>query len=427
MPLRPLLRQDDSMTTENAIAAPGRPPEAAASAATAGEACDGVIHFGNVDWWYHNRGHASTRMATRIARRVPTVWVNSIGMRMPVPGKTEIAYTRYLRKLKSLTKGLRRDPDSGMYVYSPIFIPRYSPRMLEMNGRLLAWQVRWLCGHLGIRHPSALVSMPTMTPAVERLKWVKVVFDRCDDFTTLPEADAPLVGALERRLLALSDAAVYVHQGLMERERGQVSQSVFIGHGVDFERYVAARPIGGARAEAPAAIRNVPRPIVGFFGGMDDYRMDAALMVKIARHIAPATFVLIGPKQMDLSRVEAEPNVRYVGQVAPEQLAVFAAHFDVGVIPFLQNEFNRLCNPTKLKEYLALGFPIVATRLPAFEPYEDLIRTADSHEQFVAALDAAMRDNDAELIQRRRQAVAGSSWDKVAARVAELLEVPALP
>ena len=57
-----------------------------------------------MDWWYHNRGHASVRMATRIARRVPTVWINGIGMRMPVPGRTEIAGGRYLRKLESLTK-----------------------------------------------------------------------------------------------------------------------------------------------------------------------------------------------------------------------------------------------------------------------------------------------------------------------------------
>jgi len=85
--------------------------------------CDGVIWFGNVDWWYHNSGHASIRMATRIARRVPTVWINSIGMRLPVPGRTEIAWRRYRRKLKSLFKGLRFDPETGMWIYSPVFVP----------------------------------------------------------------------------------------------------------------------------------------------------------------------------------------------------------------------------------------------------------------------------------------------------------------
>jgi glycosyltransferase involved in cell wall biosynthesis len=159
---------------------------------------------------------------------------------------------------------------------------------------------------------------------------------------------------------------------------------------------------------------------------MDDYRMDAELMIQIARHIAPATFVLIGPEQMDLSRVKAEPNVRHIGQMAPEELASHAAHFDIGVIPFLRNEFNRLCNPTKLKEYLALGFPIVASELPAFEKYGDLISTARSHEEFLLAIDAALADRDLDRARRRRAAVSGDDWDRVALRVARMLAVPGI-
>ncbi len=390
----------------------------------AADNCDGVIHFGNVDWWYHNRGHSSVRMATRLAQRVPTVWINSIGMRMPVPGKTEIAWARYWRKLKSLTRGLKRDPETGMYIYSPIFIPRYSPAMLNFNGWLLSLQVKIISWRLKIKHPSAIVSMPTMTPAVERRKWVKVVFERCDDFTTLPEADKDQIWALEKRLLEISDAAVYVHEGLMERELGLVKKSVLIGHGVDFDQFVAARPIEGQRATIPESMRDLPKPIIGFYGGMDEFRMDVELMIKIARHIHPGTLVLIGPKQMDLSRVLAEQNVKHIDQVSPKDLAAYAAHFDVGIIPFLQNEFNEMCNPIKLKEYLALGYPIVVMKLPAFQAHESLIYTANSHNEFLAGIDKALKENDLSLIEKRRAAVSGSSWDKVAARVAELLAVP---
>ncbi len=386
--------------------------------------CDGVIHFGNVDWWYHNRGHASVRMATRISKHVPTVWINSIGMRMPVPGKTEIAWSRYWRKIKSLTKGLKRDPSSGMYIYSPIFIPRYTPTMLQVNGWLLALQVKIVCWRLKINHPSALVSMPTMTPAVERGKWVKVVSDRCDDFSTLPEADKEQIGALERRLLEISDAAAYVHEGLMEREQGLVKESVLIGHGVDFDQFVAARPIGGERTAIPKSMLGLPKPIIGFYGGMDEYRMDSDLMVKIARHINPGTLVLIGPKQMDLSRVLAEKNTKHIAQVSPDELAAHAAHFDVGIIPFLQNEFNEMCNPTKLKEYLALGYPTVVMALPAFQVYKDLIYNANSHDEFLLGIDKALQEDDPNLITGRRQTVAGSSWDTVATKVAKLLAVP---
>lgn len=386
--------------------------------------CDGVVFWGNVDWWYHSRGHSSLRMATRLAQRLPTVWINSIGMRMPMPGKTEIAWARYWRKLKSLTRGLKRDAKTGLYIYSPIFVPAYSPAALEFNGRLLAWQAKYVCRRLGITRPSTLISMPTMTPAVERLHWTKVVFERCDDFATLPEADKTQIIALETRLFNLVDAAVYVHEGLMVREQDRVKQAVFVGHGVDFKAFVAARPTAGPRCPLPTAMQGLTQPIVGFFGGMDEYRMDIDLMVKIARHIQPASLVLIGPRQMDLSPVLAEKNVRHIDKVDPEALAHYAAHFDVGIIPFLQNEFNRMCNPIKLKEYLAVGYPIVAMTLPAFEPYAALIHLADSHDAFLTGLDEALKETEPTLIEKRRARVADSSWEKVTEQVAELLAVP---
>jgi hypothetical protein len=386
--------------------------------------CDGVVWFGNVDWWYHNSGHASIRMATRIARRVPTVWINSIGMRLPVPGKTEIAWRRYKRKLKSLFKGLRRDRDTGIWIYSPLFVPFYSPRMIEFNGALLALQVKLLRGWLRMRRPSLCVSMPTMTPAAERLSWTKVVFDRCDDFTTLPESDAKVIGALEQRLLKLCDHAAYVSEDLYSLERSQVADAQLIGHGVDVEAFASARPLEGERHPSPSALRELRRPIVGFYGGMDDYRMDKALMIKIARRIAPATLLLVGPEQLDLSSVKAEPNVVHIPQLPLEDLPKYAAHFDVGIIPFLRNEFNRRCNPTKLKEYLALSFPVVAVKLPAFEHYSQLVYTAETHDQFLDKLAQAMTNDDKDLARLRRAAVADGDWNTVANAMARMLACP---
>jgi len=385
--------------------------------------CDGVVWFGNLDWWYHNHGHASIRMATRLARVVPMMWINSIGMRMPMPGKTTIAWTRLRRKLQSVVKGLQRDPTTGMWVYTPWFLPHYSSSFIELNGVLLARQVTRLTRRLGLQRPSACVSMPTMAPAVERLRWVSVVFERCDDFAAMPEVDTALIADLERRLLNRCNHAVYVNDELFERERTVVANAHLIGHGVDFDDFAKARPIDGERPAPPAELATLPRPVVGFYGAMDDYRMDEGLMIKMARHVPRGSLLLIGPEQMDLSRLKREPNVRHIGQLPPERLPAFAAHFDVGVIPFLQNEFNRASNPIKLKEYLALGYPIVAIRLPAFEKYGEVIHLANTHEEFLAGLDRALMEDDAPLRQRRRQLVAGDSWDHVTGKVARMLGI----
>jgi glycosyltransferase involved in cell wall biosynthesis len=270
------------------------------------------------------------------------------------------------------------------------------------------------------------VSLPTWVSTVERLDWRSLVFERCDDFTTLPESAGLGIAAMERRLLDRCDHVGYVSQDLFERERATVTDAQFLGHGIDFDQLVQARPIDGIRPDPPEPLKNLPKPIVGFYGGLDEYRMDRELMHRVARHLQAqgGTLVLIGPEQMDLSSLKAEPNVVHIGQRLPEELAKHAAHFDVGIIPFLRNEFNRLCNPIKLKEYLALGFPIVATSLPAYEPYQGLILTAETGDEFLEQLDRGLADHDPARAMARRGSVSGDDWDKIASKMALMLECP---
>src|SRR5688572_19510390 len=204
------------------------------------ETCDGLVCFAAVDWWYHNRGHSECQIMRRLARRVPVLWINSIGMRAPMPGTSDIVLRRYARKLRSTMKGLCREAD-GMWVYSPVFVPRYTDRMVGLNGRLLATQVRWLLKRIGIRRPAAWVTIPTAVAAVEQRAWSRVVFNRSDDFAAFPEADRAFVRGLETRLLAAADDVVYVNRTLYERERQSVPRPHLMGHGVDYEHFSSAR------------------------------------------------------------------------------------------------------------------------------------------------------------------------------------------
>lgn len=388
------------------------------------DCCGGIVCYAGVDWWYHPHGHSECQILSRLAKRVPVLWVNSIGMRAPTPGKTDLLLRRYWRKLRSTLKGLRRDK-SGMWIYSPFFVPRYTERVVEFNGHLLAAQIRSLCHWLKIRNPAVWVTVPTAAPAVGRGKWSRVVFNRCDDFSTFPEADGALVSTFENRLLEQADHVLYVNRELFDRERARVKDARYIGHGVDYSSFASAR-LSGKREPGPVAIRDLPRPIIGFYGALEDYRVDLELLVKVARHVFPGTLLVLGPRTMNISRLLAEPNVTYLGPIPHAELPAYAAQFDVGIMPFLQNEFNAVCNPIKLKEYLALGYPIAAIRFPALEPYEHLVWVADSHEEFLVKLDCALREDDPQMVERRQQAVAGDSWDALAECVAEIMGVPPL-
>jgi glycosyltransferase involved in cell wall biosynthesis len=382
---------------------------------------DGIVCFAGVDWWYHNRGHSECQIMRRLAGSNKVLWINSIGMRMPRPGATELPLHRYARKIRSTLKGLRRDP-SGMWVYSPIFVPRYSEAALAFNGRLLAAQVRLLRRWLGIRRPSVWVTVPTAAPALRREPWQRVVFNRSDDFSAFPEVTSPAIATLERELLGRADLVLYVNRVLYERERNGLRHAELIDHGVDFDHFAGARPDPAEPPkDAPPELRGLPRPIVGFYGALDDYTIDLDLMIRTARAVPGGTLLVIGPRAMEIDRLLAEPNVVYLGPIAYERLPAYAAQFDVGIMPWLRNDWIEACNPIKLKEYLALGFPVVTTRFPMLAPYEDLVLAAGDHEEFLAQLTRALAARDVEGAGARRARVRDSSWAALSEQVGDWL------
>lgn len=385
--------------------------------------CDGVVAFGGIDWWYHNRGHSECRVMTRLAREMPVLWINSIGMRAPASGKTELPLRRYVRKLKSTLKGLRRDPESGMWVYSPIFVPRYTLPWLRFNGYFLAFQISVLRFFLGMKHPAAWVTTPTSVEAVERMRWSQILFNRSDEFSRFPEADTDFIAALEKRLLALSDKVLFTSHALMKREESQCRSAEYLGHGVDYDRFAAART-PSEPAELPETLKHLPRPIVGFYGALDDYTIDKQLVIETARRVAPGTLLIIGPKAMDTTTIEAEPNVHYMGPIEYDEVPRHAGAFDVALMPWLMNDWIESSNPIKMREYLAVGFPIVTTWFPELEPYESLVYAARSQAEFLDQVDAALRERESDRVLARRKSVENSTWDGIARRVSEILSQP---
>lgn len=381
----------------------------------AGPAPDGVVAYAGVDWWYHNRGHSECQIMRRLGADLPVLWVNSIGMRAPAPGKTELPFRRYARKFRSTLNGLTRD-ESGMWVLSPLFVPRYSARGVRTNGALLRNQVKLACRRAGIRRPAVWITVPTAAHGIDN-EWAPVVFNRSDEFSAFPEVDHRLIAGLERRLLARSDHVLYVNHELMEREREVASAPEYLGHGVDFDHFAE----GGSRPE-PAQIRDLPRPVIGFYGALDDYTIDLDLMIAVARDNSDGTLLVIGPQQMEIGRLTAEPNVVYLGPIPYEELPAYTARFEVGLMPWLDNDWIRRCNPIKLKEYLAAGFPVVTTDFPELAPYRNLVRVGAGPEGFSAAVRAALEEPD-EGAAERRDLVRSSGWDAIAARVAMLLRV----
>ena len=94
------------------------------------------------------------------------------------------------------------------------------------------------------------------------------------------------------------------------------------------------------------------------------------------------------------------------------ELPAYGRAFDVAIIPYHLTQQVLHANPLKLREYLAMGKPIVAVRTPEIAQFADVVRIADTREEFLAHLDSVLTNPDSPAeIERRLDRVAESSWE----------------
>jgi GT2 family glycosyltransferase/glycosyltransferase involved in cell wall biosynthesis len=376
----------------------------------------GWVCFAAQDWWYHNRAHSDFQLMRRVAEREPVLLVNSLTLRMPSRRTSTDVGGRLVRKARSMAKYLRRplDDTPGFHVMSPLFVPVYGhPVGRRLNGWLVRTQVRVVCALLGIRAPTVMVTIPTAVDAVRRMPRRCLVLNRSDRYSELPEADTPVVRQLELQLLQDADLVVYASHALLDEEahlaRGRV---LFLDHGVDLAHF--------ERGAVHPAIEQVPRPRAGFFGGLDDYTVDFQLVVAAARRMPEVSFVLVGAANGDISELLDESNIHWFGQRPYEEIPAFGSGFDVALMPWLDNEWIRNSNPIKLKEYLALGLPIVSTPFPELEHYAGFVTVASGVDAFVDAIGAELARGGDRPAQRER--VLDQSWDHTATRLRQAVD-----
>ncbi|MFY9344305.1 MAG: hypothetical protein WAT39_17570 [Planctomycetota bacterium] len=375
-----------------------------------------ILWFCGQDWWYHNRAHSDFQLMTRAAQHRRVLLVNSIGMRMPMPGRSPLPFRRIWRKLKSMLRHVRRPLAEvpGYTVMTPWLFPLYgSKRAREWNARSIRAQVERVMRKMGMVEPHIVVTVPTAWDVAKDMERSCLVYNRSDKHSAFGEADQGLIAGYERALLTQADGVLYSSRAFLASERGLTGDRAhFLDHGVDVAHF-AARPRTGALVQA-----GVKRPIVGFFGGLDDYVIDFALLERLAVERPQYTLVLIGDATLPLDRLTRHPNVRWLGFRPYAEIPALGGDFDVAIMPWLDNDWIRCCNPIKLKEYLALGQEVVTTWFPEVEHYRDFVHVARSGDEFLARIDEVVAGARAK--GDRRALLGHATWHD---RTQELLAV----
>ncbi|WP_029006638.1 glycosyltransferase [Azorhizobium doebereinerae] len=369
-----------------------------------------LVVFGE-DWGSHPS--STQHLVTRLARSRRVLWVNSIGLRRPRLDAHDLR--RLAGKLKALVAGRGAPrpaaatlPAGPAGIVSPIAIPWPGSALAEAANRvLLGRQVRGAMAAAGISRPILWASLPSAVSVAGALGERALVYYCGDDFGALTGVDHAPVLEMEARLAARADLIVAASAALAARFPGR--NVLLLPHGVDAALFAAPAP---RPADLPSG------PVAGFYGSISDW-LDIAMLVAAARALPGWTFVFVGPVRTDVSALEGLPNVRFLGPRPHDALPAYVQHWDVSLIPFRDTAQIRACNPLKLREYLASGTPIAATRFPALAPYEDVVASIAPGGDLAAAIRAAAADPRA---AERRAAVAAEDWDARAAVLSAALD-----
>jgi glycosyltransferase involved in cell wall biosynthesis len=251
------------------------------------------------------------------------------------------------------------------------------------------------------------------------LQPVSIVYDCMDELSAFAGAPRALRDR-EAELMVRADLVLTGGQTLYEAKRGLHPNVHAFPSSVDVKHFAKAR-----RSQAePEDQAKIARPRIGFFGVVDE-RMDMELVRGVAEARPDWQIVLVGPTcKIDPATIPSLPNVHRLGRKPYEQLPAYIAGWDVAILPFARNESTRFISPTKTPEYLAAGKPVVSTSIrDVVRPYgrQGLARVADTVPEFVAAIEAAMAEDQGARIRRADQFLAMMSWDRTFNGIRDLI------
>ncbi len=344
-----------------------------------------------------------------LSKQRTILWVNSIGLRKP---KWNFGDAK--RALRKVLGGANQDFASNDAVPSNVKVVnvRTIPAPQHAWERRLAQQM--ICAQLTphinrlkLDNPILWSSLPTAADVCGHLGESSVVYYCGDDFNALAGVDHQTISQHES--LLTNKASLILAASCNLQNKFPACKTTLLRHGVDFERFATPAP---RAADLPTG-----KPIAGFYGSLSQW-LDYKLLNQLIESLPEWDFVFIGKNELPRSGFKAHPNLHLLGPRAHHQLPSYVQHWDVSLLPFVDNQQIRACSPLKLMEYIATGKPILHTPFPAAEAFSHQLNQAVGSMQWRSKL-----QNIEQLTLPDPSSVASDSWSSRAQFVDWLLEL----
>jgi len=347
-------------------------------------------------------------IADRLAEREPVVIVEQ-----PISLVRNQVYLRLRDRVRNVDKKGR-----SCY-YRPLHFPEKLPGMGKifkaLNEDLIQREIDKLL-------PSQMdrivcYDSPTQYRLVKKFRERLSVYLAVDD-RTLTVWGYPISGEAEAesRLLGKVDRVICVSEQLAQTLKSRAPKgtnpSIMVLPNAYNERIFDPHK----DYQAPTPLRNIPRARILISGHVSE-RIDWDGIAVASRLRPEWTWVFLGPADNGMREKIKDllGNQGFYHPAVPaNEVPAWIFHCDACAVAYRLNPFTQASHPLKAIEYLAIGAPVISTRIPSLEKYAGAIEWVSVGEgkSYVSAMDKNICDlGNSEVRTIRQRAVAEDSWE----------------
>jgi len=380
----------------------------------------GMIYLGMSGW--HDMWKSRHQLMSRFAKVMPVVYVepwvslNSIRKRR----------TGLSRVLSDICTPLTSKAGQNLTVL------RSSASRPVSGSDLLAavTQKHWLGGirraarSAGITSPILWICRPEMGLSIGQMGEQFSIYHIVDEYrgyTGVTGDERERLAAQEAEVLGKVDLSIAASPELVETKRGPGRDIMLLENGVSSREYESARE----NNFAPEDMESIPRPRLGY-SGLIGKRLNLDLMSEVAEKREDWSIVFIGKVDSreclaKISHLESLPNVYFLGEKRPADVARYITALDAGLLPYAVNLETEHISPIKMYEYWAAGKPVIGTSIPSTRRNRSAIGIADTANDFINKIDQSLSSFDQSDRRRLIALASDNSWQSRVDRVSEEL------
>jgi glycosyltransferase involved in cell wall biosynthesis len=297
-------------------------------------------------------------------------------------------------------------------------------RLLLRRDKPKAWDrfvmgahLRRLLRVLGASRESVIchVFHPSFWPYVEVLRRARLVYHVYDAFHLTDDWNAELE-ASQAQLVNAASLLIATSLPMAESFPRTHTEVKELPNAVDYELFARA-----AVPECPADLHGIPRPRIMHPGSVNE-KIDLALIRELARARPEWHWVVLGRLSSEaqgggeLGRLWSEcvglPNVHYLGAKPHDALPGYLHHGNVFAMCYRTDGGGWWLRvyPLRLHELLAVGRPIVASRLGTLEPFSHVLALPVGLKEWTEALEHAITLGGVSSVEGRRSEASRNTW-----------------